>query len=266
MQTKNLVVIISTALVVLLAGLMIYKSGMIKKNVETKSYFGAVIDSFCIDKTCLTKDDGWWVEDGTKKVPAETELVDGYIKKLENIKLVELVSQNPERFESLGIGTTQTRVIEIGDKRLELGNLTSGADGTFVRGSNTNLVYKIPISLEGESLSKRGFWEMRSITNLPRAQIKKVLITGGKKNKTWEIRDEKKVSLACYLPVAGYLDKFETKGSNIFRLEIETEGGKNILTIGAMGGKKIIYWATVDEKRYFEIKRDNFYLLTGVLK
>lgn len=267
MTTNKLGVVISGVAVMVLAGLVMIKSGRLERQQKKMMYFGEGIKEFSINDLKISNEDGdWWVEvDGTK-VPGEKELVENYLKRLGEIELIEKISQNPERFVGLGIGDSERVILTAGGKGMEIGEVAKDSSGTYVREINGGTIYKIATILDKTSLAKSDFWEIKMVTNWPRSQVSRVTISGGTKNKSWAIEDDKKIEIVCYLVAEKFLGNFETKGSKMYQIRVPVENNEKKLTIGVKTGKKTIYWATVDEKKYFQISKSDFYSLTGVVR
>lgn len=235
------------------------KMGWWSKKDDGKSFFGDKIESFCIDDCCLKRDsDRWWVTETDEREPADEEIVKNYLNRLLEIKLEMVASDNQKRFGDLGIGEEEKVVLKIEDQELELGNVAGDGSGTYVREKNGEKVYKLEVVLDGSRLKSRDFWQVKYLTNLPRMQVEKVETEDG------EISDDKIINLICSLPVEKFLsEQVDDEGKRMV-IKIKTEGEEKELKLGMVGGKSIYYWASVDEGVYYQISRDNFYLLTGM--
>ena len=231
-----------------------------KKKNEVRPFFGDKVGDFCVNKTCVAMIDGrWMVEENGKKVPADKEVVEDYGKRLAGLKLGELVSENPKKAEELGFGPEKT-VIEGNMKRLEVGKVAAGWDGTLVREENGDKVYKVKTMLEGQEMEKGDFWKQKYLTNLSKYQIKKIIVE--KDGKKWD--GEKLVDKISFLAAGEYLPDYQ-QGGVVYRLTVETENGKITVVTGkkTLSWNKFQYWATADEKDYFEVTKEDFEVLTG---
>lgn len=225
-------------------------------------------EGFCINQYCLSKEGGVWiVNDSKSNRPANSEAVEMIKKRIEELVLGEIVSENREKFAGLGIGGTGKVIVSAGEKRLELGKINSSYTGTYVRQEDGEAVYLSQVVLDKEGMMSPEYWERKTISNLPVYQIKKLTIKSGEKSREvtqkdgkWEAEDW--VNKVAFLNSEKYLADFEPDESVKFEIEVETENSKQRLVLGK---KKNVCWVSDDEKFYFEIKKEDFDLLTGVL-
>jgi hypothetical protein len=255
--------LISFAVLIILLAIVLIKSADLK-NKETSFLFTKNIDSFCLNKICLEKKNNlWMVNADSKIIPANDYLVNTYIEKFKQIKLNDLISENKDKFKDFGIDADNKLVLKIDDKKLEIGSVSNSRDETYVKEEDKNSVYKIPFVLDKNNLSQVSDWEKKDLTNLPQFQITKVTAKWGNKNKEFVPKDNnwgnpKQIDKIAHLEIGKYLEDFKPDNLQKYEFEIETENGKTKLVVGK-------YFATLDEKYYFEISQENFNLLTGGL-
>lgn len=251
--------------------LVITKPRMAKKT--TDSYFGKQINNFCINDICLQKDgDGWLTTRENSLTPADAELVNSYVAKLENIEFGDVISNNANNFANLGIGESPV-IITANGKGLEIGKINSNYDGTYVRKENGGSVYNTEILLEKNNLINPDQWANKSITNLAALQTNKITVEqNGKireyeaKNGVWD--DPKWVQKADSLTALNYLNSFSPGTETKTTIKIETETKKITITLGEKTQNKDapIFWVTSDEKYYYSISADDYRLLTDKIK
>lgn len=267
-------VFLSGLLLVSLAGIWTWMAW--GKKIVKKSGNGLVFDnfdSFCVNQFCLDKEEGIWTVNDTKtKIPANSEAIEIMIDRLKEIKLKEKASENSNKFEEMGIGGKTKVLVIAGNRKLELGKISSDYTGTYVRENEGKTVYKTEVVLDKESMLTLDYWSKKTISNLPRYQIKKVTIKKGSQSKElipkegkWE--DEKWIDKVAFLNSVKYLDGFKPDESNKVEIEIEMEKEKAKLILGKnkINSKNYIYWASNEGKYYFEIKKEDFDLLTGIV-
>ena len=265
-------VVWSEILAILAVGVLVWvKWGKIWTATEVKPYFGQ-FESFCVNQMCLAKEDGGWMLNDTKvKIPANNEAVEAEIKKIKAIILNETISQNPAKFADMGIDDKLKVTVIAGDKKLELGNISSDYSGTYVKAENGQTIFKAAMVFSKEEMVKSDYWARKTIINLPRYQVKKITLKSGNKTKEisakdgkWE--DEKWVDRVSLLNSINYLANFKPDETTKTEMDIETEGETKKLILGRNKlGKDYVYYASDDGKYYFEIKKEDFDLLTGKL-
>ena len=266
-------ILISGLILVALAGISLWMAWgkKIVKKSGGELFFGQ-FESFCVNQFCLNKEEGSWVVNDTKtKVPANSEAVEMMIGKLKEVKLQETVSQNSNKFGEMGIGRNNKVLVIAGNKKLELGNISSDYTGTYVRENEGSTVYKTETVLDKENMVTPDYWSKKTISNLPRFQIKKVTIKRDGKIKEvipkegrW--KDEKWIDKVALLNSVKFLDGFKPDQSNKAEIEAETEKEKVKLILGKnkIDRKTDVYWVSNEGKYYFEIKKEDFDLLTGI--
>lgn len=240
----------------------------VRKN---NNFFGDQIDKFCINnEACLQKNgEEWLLTAGKIVAPANSESINGYVKKIENIQFGDVISTNQDNFANLGIGMSRV-VISANGKSLEIGKINSNYDGTYVREENGKTVYNIEVVLEKSSLGNSGGWINKTITNLALLQTKKITISKNGKvreftpqNGIWD--DPKWMGKVDSLTAVNYLQSFFPGNETRTVIAVETENNKLTLTLGEsiQIKKGALFWATTDQKYYYSISADDYHLLTG---
>jgi len=262
-------VIISGLAAMLLVGwVLMQKYGPVDNKKKDGDFFGETENGFCINEVCLSKEkDKWLVDDGQIKMPANQEIADIYQKRFKEIELLEMVSNNETRFESLGIGNSNGVVLEIGGLSLEIGNVTFGTSGTYVRKTGEKVVYRIGMILDKNSLASVEHWQNKQVTNLPLYQIKKVVITDDKKTITLEPKEgkwenQKLIEKVAYLPKVKFLPGFSEDKSLIKTITVTTESETAVYLGKKRMGGRWLYWASTDRVWFYEIKATDYFDLT----
>lgn len=267
-------IILSGLLLVSLAGVWtwtVWGKKIVKKSGS--DLFFDQFESFCINQFCLNKEEGSWIVNDTKiKVPANSEAIEMTIGKLKEVKLKEIASQNSKKFGEMGIGGNNKVLVIAGNKKLELGNISSDYTGTYVRENEGGTVYKTETVLDKENMVTLDYWSKKTISNLPKFQINKVTIRKDGKIKEltpkegkWE--DDKWIDKVAFLNSVRYLEGLKPDESNKVEIEAETEKEKVKLILGKnkIDSRTDVYWVSNEGKFYFEIKKEDFDLLTGIL-
>ncbi len=273
MKIKNPLYLTSTLLLIgaAIVFIKLNPSFLTKKSVP---YFSKDIGKFCINDFCLNQENGkWFVLQNNKEIPADEEMVKAYTDKFKNITLKELISQNPDKFSTLGIGESKV-VLDINNKKLEIGNITNDTDGTYVREDNGKEVYKINIILDKNNLPKSDYWQLRNLTKFPKSQVLKITVNFSGKTLEWNPdgkgnwKNDTQVEKLLNLERVKYINDFKYNTDNSYEFIINTDSGIDNISIGsfAIDKKTNIYWATLDKLNYFEINKSDFDLLTENLK
>ena len=124
-----------------------------------------------------------------------------------------------------------------------------------------DIVYNTNVYLEKNNLVSESYWMNKNVTNFPILQIKKVTVD----NK--EVTDKKMIEKLANLKVVKYLsDNKDPVATRVF--EIQTDNSPSVLKIGQknLDWKNKLFWATVDDKFYYEIDGADFSLLTAWIK
>jgi len=261
---KNKIVFLSFVLVVTVTLAVGYKKWRKEKVVDEKWVKGT-INGFCINDVCVEKvADEWLVMEARVKIPAESEVVEATVLRLKDIILDEMASENEERFDDLGIGQEEAVFLQINEQKLELGSISRKYDGTYVRPEGLEVVYKIKAILDKSSWSKTEYWRKKILTNLPKLQIKKIIIERGEKRQEIS-EDEELITAVSYIELGQYLANFEP-GEEKYYFRVETEGDSKEFLLG-MERKdgEDVYWASENGKYFFEIDQKLFDLLTAYI-
>lgn len=263
MRKRQWGLIISFGLVAVVTSILILKRISGGENFKPERIFSGEISSFCVNKLCVKKDDsGWWVENEGDRVPGNEEAIGDFTDKFKKLEFTTIVSQNRDKFGEMGIGKDQV-VLEINGVQLEIGSATQKYDGFYARKGDDGTVYLSNLLLIKDEISKSDYWQKKLILNLPKYQLKKVTVKYGGKEKILEPKEgkwdrETLVDKLAFLKAIKYLPGGKPSDKDVYIYEIETEKEKTELVVGK-------YWATTDEKRYFEISKDDYLVLTEKL-
>lgn len=260
---KNKVLFFSFVLVVMVGLAVGYKERKKNKTTAEKWVEGA-IDGFCVNDICVEKTaEEWLVKEGAVEIPAEDEMVEVTVSRMEDIVLDQIVSENKEKFIDLGIGEEEV-VLHVNGQKLELGSISQKYDGTYVKPEGGEVVYKVKMVLDKNSWSQADYWQKKVLTNLPKLQIKKVVIEKGEKKQEIS-EDEELMTAVSYIGLGQYLFDFKA-GEEECRFVIETEGEVKEFLVGMKREEgQNIYWASEKGKHFFEIDKELFDLLTGYI-
>lgn len=252
----------------LIFGLNIIKvKSLTKKNYHP--FFDGKIENFCINEVCVNQDNGQWkVKDGQKTAPANQEMVNIYLQKWQNIYLEETASINKNNFSNLGIGSSRV-ILSINDKKLEIGNINSRYEATFVKPDNEEKIYLTSIVFDKNELSKFDYWMNKTLTNLATVQTTKITIVNNGKSISVEPKEgvwknQEWVEKVNHLTTNNYLENFLPSDPKT-KINIENEISQVEINLGEKinENKKTIYWATIDNINYYEISKEDYILLTA---
>ncbi|MCL4384038.1 DUF4340 domain-containing protein [Patescibacteria group bacterium] len=253
--------LLSLLVVLILAGVLLVPR--IKKPDKTAAtYFLSTDSGFCINTVCLTpKDSLWWVKVGNSQAPADSDKVEAVRKSLQSIVLTTVVSRNSDRASELGFPQSNGVVVTVNGKKLELGDVGPDYASTFVRVPGSTVVYSVPTIMSKEDWSNENSWLNRRITNWPLYQIKKINSVTPDKDGKWT--NDKWVEAVVHLNAVSY-DPGQYNTSQAKKFEVVMDNGQGTLWAGQSGtGKKAVYWATTDQKVFYQIKKEDFDLLTS---
>lgn len=272
MKTKN--PFLFTLVLLVIGGLMVLVKFQPKIfNKEVINFFAKDINKFCINNVCLEQDNNsWYIIEGNSKIPADEDMVKIYKERFEQIRLNVLVSRNPDKYNEFGIGGNDKVVLEINNKKLEIGRITNETDGTYVKDENARDIYYISTILDKNNLSNSDYWYLRNLSNMAKSEIKKVVVLrNGKnieltpdKNGTWN--NEQMIDKLINLVRVKYLPDFKFDSKNEYKFEVQTDSNNFTISVGQSKiGKDSIYWASLDKIHFFEISKNDFDLLTQKL-
>lgn len=199
-------------------------------------------------------------------------MVETYTDKFKQIKLGEIVSLNQENFAKYGIGSS-TVVIDINNKKVELGSINPSYDGTYIKVYKKDVVYFLDMVIYKKQITAWDDWVNKNITDLSLIEVGKINISF--KNKKIEmtpvngkLQNDKLVNKAIYLNSIKYLPNFKPGSEGKYEMNIITNVNETNLTFGRQLGNKskVLLWVTKDNINFYEISSDDFSLLTGNLK
>lgn len=265
---------------VIISGIIFFALGLwwgILKYQEEKAagekesaYFGTKIESFCFNQECLTKKgDNWRLNKGEKEEPADNDLAESMLKKIQELAVEEIVAENSQKFAGLGFEENNKVWLEAGGKKLLLGKITDNYNGTYVQKEGEGAVYFSGSVINRSEVTTREYWRRKWVTNLPVYQTTEVRVRMGGKERVLTPKENKwpeeaLVNSAVYLKAKDFWGTKEP-GKATVEIDLKAEDGKMItLKAGTAGwGKTAKYWATADGQNYFEIEVDDFRRLTA---
>ena len=166
-----------TIISLLILGLLIGATFLIWKQPwqvkKTGPYFSGEINKFCVNSSCLDKSSGLWMVNGA---PADQDAANNTVDKLVKIELGDIISTNKDRFGQLGFVDTNKVIVEVNNKKLELGSANASYDGAYIKEPNVDIVYNTNVYLEKNNLVSESYWMNKNVTNFPILQIKKVTV------------------------------------------------------------------------------------------
>lgn len=240
-----------------------------EKEIPTSIYFGNEVGKYCFNNICVEKSgEKWMVSDSVDIYPANNDLAATYAKKFSSLSLGELVSVNRERFFEMGIGETNQIVLEINSKKVELGRINTDYDGVYVRIPDEDKIYNSRVLIDKNTMISFEYWQNKTVTNIPISEIKKIRVETGKlstevrpvegrfANQVW-------VEKVANLGAIGFVKTAEPV-KKISTITVETDKETVEIVVGqrVIDKKNSRYWATVDNKFYYEISREDFKTLT----
>ncbi len=129
---------------ILIAGVL-YKLNIFKN--KEKEYFGKVINEFCVNDKCYKRDEA----------NLRQEIMTATLDKWQTIKIIETVSKNPDKFQSLGF-LNEKVILKINGKELEIGNISSDYLGTLVKIPGKEIIYKIDVIIDKNNINNSEYW------------------------------------------------------------------------------------------------------------
>ncbi len=79
------------------------------------------------------------------------------LDKWQTIKIIETVSKNPDKFQSLGF-LNEKVILKINGKELEIGNISSDYLGTLVKIPGKEIIYKIDVIIDKNNINNSEYW------------------------------------------------------------------------------------------------------------
>lgn len=240
---------------------------------KPEKFFGDQIELFCVNNSCLQKNNGSWrVTTGNMAAPSNNETDNDLANKLASITLGDVISTNPDNFVSLGIGESEV-IISANGRSLEIGKINSNYDGTYVREKDGRTVYNIDVVLEKDNLGNADQWINKVVTNLAVLQTIKITISkNGRtltfvpKNGIWD--DPKWMEKVDGLTAINFLGSFKPGNEIETTINVATENSQVSIVLGEMVVSKntSLFWVTTNGKDYYSIGADDYHLLTGKIK
>jgi len=146
MEKKNKQRLLSSFLIlIILSILIVWKSNLL--HVKTENYFKGEIKTICVNDYCANDDDQ----------NINQEIFSLSKDKWKNIKVLDLIAENTDKYESLGFSEKNKVVLKINNRELELGNVSSDWTGTLVK--TNNKIYKINVVIDKNNISNKYYWE-----------------------------------------------------------------------------------------------------------
>lgn len=246
--------IVSTILLIATAGAVFFVVRQPADNKENGGYFGDKVEQFCVGQSCIDNKSGRYTING---IPAGDEMVTTYLTKLSELTIGEIVSNNRDNFADFGIGVS-TVTLSANGKELEIGNINSSYNATFVHIPGTEYVNVVEMVMDKKHLADPKTWENRTITNLALPDITKIVRSENGKEieiKTTDVNFRQ--TLAALTPEE-YLNEFVPAGAKEIIYKIETKYG----TIDLRIGKDKFAYATIDGNDYYRIADKTWGVLT----
>ena len=146
MEKKNKQRVLNSFLVLIIFGILVFwRSNIFKPKI--KNFFTGEISTICVNDYCAKKDD-----------PKINQEIFSLSKdRWKNIKVLDLIAENTDKFESLGFNNNSKVILKINNKELELGNITSDWSGTLVKINNK--IYKINVVIDKNNVNRSYYWE-----------------------------------------------------------------------------------------------------------
>ena len=115
---KNKILLFSFVLMITVAIAVGYKEWKARR-ISNGKWIQKEINGFCVGDVCVEKrTDDWLVKEAGVEIPAETEMVEVTVARLEDIVLDEIASENEEKFGALGIGGKEAVILQVNDQKM----------------------------------------------------------------------------------------------------------------------------------------------------
>lgn len=260
---------VSGILVILVIGFLVFQK--IQNNKPATTWVKGEIYKFCVSEICLENKIGrWWWSEKNIQNPAEENIVNKFVKDLSELTLIDVVSNNPERFADLGIATSSAKIM-VNGQELVLGNLGDDLESTYVKPGDENKVYLIKSVWGTKDLVKPEYWKIRFINNISVFQIKEINLKYGAhvikispENGAWKEKDL--VNKLAYLETTGYVGTILDNWQPLVSVEIKSENETSNYEVGiGIKNKQVIYVAKV-KGEFWQLDKGLFDLLTSVPK
>lgn len=249
------------------------KAGWLKEKKEAELWFGQNIGQVCSNWGCLVKDgDRWMVKSEEREEPANDELVTSSIAKLEEVRLETLVSENKDRFLTMGIEPEEPVWLVANGKKLIIGDIANDYSGSYVKPDSEDKIYKIETVIDKNSWSQADGWRLKHVSNWPIYQIKTMAVDYGGKQLVVNKDEPKWSELKTVIDKLAFLEVEKLWPDMIpddkdmtynFRLTMENDEVKTLI-IGKrkISYREIKYWASQDGVYYYEIEANDGLVLT----
>jgi len=224
------------------------------KNIN-KPYFEGEINKFCINENCVEKDgDRWWLRIGEIKQPALKETTENYVKKLSQLTIGKVVSDNKSKESLYGFSEPKVK-ITVNSKSIILGKIDTNYTFSYVKLPESDKVYQTNLILDNKS-----FADMTVIKIEP-DKIFEIKATNGIKETKINIKDKVFVEKIANLTGIKYLPSIDIQKAKAVKIIINN--GEYNLIIGQIDK---IYFATANEKDYFEIESKDYFALRAKIR
>lgn len=160
MKRSGFGLIIGVIIILILSAVLAFKNGFWTQK-KTTQYWNKGITKFCVNNLCLQKNKDNLTYSGSGNGEANTEVVEDYVKKMKEIALDEVVSNNKDNFKDFGFSSDQKTILDIDGKKLEIGNISADYGGTYVRKENGDEVYLIPTVYDKKTLELESYWKKK---------------------------------------------------------------------------------------------------------
>lgn len=226
-----------------------------ERETAEKPYFEGEINKFCIDDKCVERDgDKWWLRTGEVKQPALKETTENYVKKLSQLTIGKVVSENKSKEYLYGFDEQKVQ-ITVNSKTIMLGKIDNNYTFSYVKLPNSDKVYQTNLILDNKS-----FADM-AVTNIDPEEIREIKATNGIKETIINVGDKVFVEKIANLTGINYLPTVDIQKAKAVKIIINN--GENNLIIGQIDK---IYFATANEKDYFEIESKDYFALRSKIR
>gem|GEM_PF-2767178 len=220
-----------------------------------KPYFEGEINKFCINENCVEKDgDRWWLRIGEIKQPALKETTENYVKKLSQLTIGKVVSDNKSKELLYGFGEPKVE-IAVNSKSILLGKIDTNYTFSYVKLPNSDKVYQTNLILDNKS-----FADM-TVTKIEPNKINEIKATNGIIETKINIKDKVFVEKIANLNGVKYLPSIDIQKAKAVKIVINN--GEYNLIIGQIDK---VYFATANEKDYFEIESKDYFALRAKIR
>ena len=82
-----------------------------------------------------------------------------YLDKFKKISTDDLISTNPSKLNSFGLGDNEKLILKIDNKKIEIGNVGGSFDQTYFRKENENTVYLTKVTIDKNLIMNIDYWK-----------------------------------------------------------------------------------------------------------